>query len=107
MSERPRNAQFVGDRPIGRKRRSPRPTVLRYETIRVEGSLGGEATAPHYIDVLEVSSVSQDQEAAGGPEGEALAKEWLELVEDFVILRGSVIASHVGPEAGSDQGPRP
>ena len=58
------------------------------------GVIDGDASAPDYVDILEVSSVTADQEAAAGPDGDALAHEWLAMVSDYVILRGAAIASH-------------
>jgi hypothetical protein len=74
-----------------------RPTVLRYETIRVEGTLAG-GPAPSYVDILEVTSVDEDQRLAGGPDGEAIAQAWLASVSDYAILRGSSVERYVRGE---------
>ena len=71
-----------------------RPTLLRYDCVRIDRSLESAATAPFdYVEILEVTDVEADQALVAGPEAEAIAAQWAGYVSDYKIMAGDPVES--------------
>src|SRR5690348_13370005 len=73
-----------------------RPTVLRYESLRLTGPAEELRRMPvDYIELLEVTSAAEDSQVLEtSEEGRRLTAYWQSVTQDALILRAEVVARH-------------
>ena len=69
------------------------PTIIRYETTRIDGNLFGSEGEPpcQYLEVIDITNIEDYEKGAAGPEFEAFLKEWSAYVADSTMVWGEVI----------------
>lgn len=79
-----------------------RPTLLRYECVRIDGRIDSDIRSPYdYVELLEVTDVTDDQRGVTGLDADRIAKEWMAFVGDHIVAFGDPIVSYV--RSGGDR----
>ena len=78
----------TGDYPVARAH----PAIVSYDVTRIDSTLDG-AGAPsiNYLEVLEVTSLQEYQQAIAAPEFVKLLAEWSTFVASAEAIHGAVI----------------
>jgi uncharacterized protein (TIGR02118 family) len=67
------------------------PAVQRYEVTRLAETLDGGSPSVDYLEVLEVTSISEYRQALDTPEFKQLLEEWATYVASSEAVHGSVL----------------
>ena len=78
----------TGDYPLARAS----PAIVSYDVTRIGSTLDGSGTPSiDYLEVLEVTSLDEYQQAIATPEFEKLLQEWSRFVASAEAVHGPVV----------------